>query len=125
MKGSTLDEHQENIKNEFQECVSFASRIIGVRCSDTVMQGDLSKGDNGGLKYQILPDPYEAKTTEARLDLFGFEDYFYKHYGKWKDRCYFDTPSEAFFNLIKAWHIWNNTISPDSKARFIERHRKL
>ena len=76
MKGSSLDEQQEFINDEFQECVSFASRIIGVNCSDTVMQGDSSKGDGNGIKYQIIPDFYEAKTMEERNNLLGFEDYF-------------------------------------------------
>jgi hypothetical protein len=124
MKGSSLDEHKEFISDEFQEGVAFASRIIGVDCSDTVMQGDSSKGDRSGIKYQILPDPYQAKTMEERNNLLGFEDYFYKHYGKWKDRCYFDTPSEAFFNVIKAWHIWNYSLSPDAKAKYIKKNKE-
>lgn len=126
MKGSSLDEHLEFIKDhdKFQECVNFASRIIGVECCDTVMKGDSEKGDMDGIKYQILPDPYEAKTMEKRNDLLGFESYFYKHYGKWKDRPYFDTPSEAFFNIIKAWNIWNTNLSPDAKAKYVNRNKE-
>ena len=126
MKGSSLDEHLEftNEQDHFQECVNFASRIIGIECSDTVMTGDSEKGDRAGIKYQILPDPYETKTMEERNDMLGFESYFYKHFGKWKDRPYFDTPSEAFFNVIKAWNIWNTSLSPDAKGKYINRNKE-
>lgn len=120
-----LDEHREFINDEFLECVEFASKIIGIECSDTVMKGDPEmEGNDKSTKYQITPDPYVTKDKEKRDDLLAFEKYFYEHYGKWKDRCYFDTPYEAFFNIVKARHIWDSNIPPHIKKEYLDRAKK-
>jgi hypothetical protein len=121
----TTDLQQEFIKDESQDMVRLASEIIGCECSDTGMQGDRKKDDQEGTKYQMLPDPYKAKTIEDRNNLFAFEDYFNANFGKWKERPYFDTPAQAFFNLIKAWQIWNHHLPENIKAKYIEHMKEV
>lgn len=122
---SSLDEQKEFIKDEFLECVEFASKIIGINCCDTLTIGDPEKeGEDKSTKFVITPDPYSTDKIEDRNNLLAFEKYFYEHYGKWKDRCYFDTPYEAFFNIIKAWQIWKNNIPPHIKGEYLKRAKK-
>jgi hypothetical protein len=121
----TIDLQQEYIDDSFQDCVEMASKIFGVECCDTVMQGDREKGDSDGIKYQILPDSYSAKTRELKVDFLAFESYYYDNFGKWKGRCYFDTPYEAFFNLIKAWEIWTKYLEQEIKQSYIEKTNRL
>ena len=118
-KKKTTELQQEFIKDEFQDIVNLASEIIGAECCDTVMQGCREKGEENMTKYQITADPYSAPTLNEQANLAAFENYFYKNYGKWKDRCYFDSPSQAFFALIKAWQIWNKDLSKDIKEGYI------
>jgi len=121
----TTNLQQEFIKDEFNDCVNLASEIIGCKCCDTVMQGDRDKGDEYGTKYQILPDSFRAKTVSDKVKLAGFEEYFYDNFGKWKERCYFDTPAQAFFNLMKAWHIWNNSLEKEIKNKYIKTSKRI
>lgn len=121
----TTELQQEFIVDEFSDIVNLASEIIGFRCCDTTMQGDSEKGDKEGTKYQITADPYSARTLADRINLAAFEDYFYENFGKWKDRAYFDTPSQAFFALIKAWQIWNKHLSPDLKQGYLKTMQDL
>lgn len=114
----TTDLHQEFIADEFNDLVKLASRIIGFKCCDTVMHGDSEKGDDIETKYQITPDAYSTSETKDRINLIAFEDYFYDNYGKWKERCYFDSPSQAFAAIIKAWDIWNNHIEREIKEEY-------
>ena len=121
----TINLHQEFIKDEYNDLVKLASEIIGFKCCDTVMQGDPSKNDNHGTKYQITADPYSTTNKEDRINLTAFENYFYKNYGKWKDRCYFDTPAQAFAAIIKAWNIWNVYLEKEIKEKFISFSREV
>jgi len=120
----TTELHQEYITDEYSDTVKFASEIIGFTCSETILLGDRAKGDEGPDKYQIIPDPYSASNNSDRINLAAFENYFYDNFGKWKDRCYFDTPSEAFYALMKAWHIWHNHLEHENKSQYIKQVRK-
>ena len=116
----TTNLQNEFIKDSFQDCVEIASRIFGTNCYDTVMQGDREKGDSEGTKYQILPEIPKNSTREVKVNFLAFETYFYDNFGKWKDRCYFDTPHEAFFNLIKAWEIWTKNLETETKQKYVD-----
>lgn len=106
----------------FFDCVNLASEIIGVKCSTTMMNGDPEKGDLEP-KYQIVPDPYTINDSEKRLEFLAFEDYFYENFGKWKGRSYFDSPSQAFVGIMKAWHIWNSG-SYELKKTYVKEARE-
>ncbi len=121
----TTDLQQEFIEDEFQDVVNFASKLIGFHCCDTVLSGDRGRGDDNTVKFQITADPYSANNLEDRINLAAFENYFYENYGKWKDRCYFDSPTQAFFALIKAWTIWNKDLSKEIKNGYIEPMKKF
>jgi hypothetical protein len=122
---TTTDLQQEFIKDSFHDCVEVASKIFGTKCFDTVMQGDREKGDSEGTKYQILPEIPLNSTKELKINFLAFESYFYDNFGKWKDRCYFDTPYEAFFNLIKAWEIWTKYLEANTKQKYLDQASHL
>jgi hypothetical protein len=121
----TINLQQEFITDSFHDCVEMASRIFGTKCYDTVMQGDPEKGDSIGTKYQILPEIPVTSSRDEKINFLAFESYFYENFGKWKDRCYFDTPFEAFFYLIKAWEIWTKYLDQEVKQKYIEQSSKL
>ncbi len=101
------------------ECTLLAGHILGVECCDTVTKGDREL-DFDITYFQITPDPYKAKTKEEREDYQAFNNYFYKNFGKHKDRCYFDTEHEAFYNIVKAWKIWKHILTTEEKQEYVQ-----
>lgn len=111
-----LQQHASEINGDdiFSECTQLAGVLLGVTCNDTLVTGDVESGHHG-LFFQITPEPYEAKTTEAQTEYKAFNNYFYENYGKQKGRCYFDTGFEAFYNVTKAWEIWKHVLTNEDK----------
>lgn len=114
-----IEQHNGVINNDdaLFELTLLAGEILGVECNDTVMAGDRTK-DFDITYYQITPDSYRATDGEARKNYEAFTNYFYANYGKHKDRCYFDTVHEAFFNIVKAWKIWENILDETEKGKY-------
>jgi hypothetical protein len=118
-RNKKLQQHSGDINDDdtLFECTILAGHILGVRCCDTVMSGDREL-DVDITYFQITPDPYGAKTEAERKEYEAFNDYFYENYGKHKDRCYFDTEHEAFYNIVKAWKIWKGILTDEEKSKY-------
>jgi len=118
-RNKKLQQHSGDINDDdtLFECTLLAASILGVRCCDTTMSGDREL-DFDITYFQITPDPYAAKTEEERKEYEAFNDYFYENYGKHKDRCYFDTEQEAFYNIVKAWKIWKGILTDEEKSKY-------
>lgn len=115
----SIEQHSSQINDDdtLFECTILAGEILGVKCCDTVMSGD--RDLNVDITYfQITPDPYSAKSENERKEYEAFNDYFYENYGKHKERCYFDTEHEAFYNIVKAWKIWNHILTENDKEKY-------
>ena len=108
-----------NDDDTLHECTILAGHILGVECCDTVMKGDRAL-DFDITFFQITPDPYQAPTETERRNYDAFNNYFYANYGKHKDRCYFDTEQEAFYNIVKAWNIWKHLLTDDVKKEYFQ-----
>lgn len=116
---------QEFIKDEYEDVVRLASKLIGTNCCNTIMEGNPKKGDGGRAKYQITPNIHLIKEDSQKINITAFNNYFYDNFGKWKDCCYFDTPSQAFFALIKAWAIWNDDLQNNIKLKYTKPVEKI
>lgn len=116
-QGLSQHKGQLDSTNEFFECGLLASRILGVECSDTAYSGTDEDG-NKVIYFQITPDSHEASTENEEANYEAFNYYFYQNYGMERDRCYFATPYEAFYNLIKAWAIWETVLDEPTKLEF-------
>jgi hypothetical protein len=112
-----LKQHRTKVseKDTLFECTLLAGKILGVPCNDT----EISSSE-GGATFQITPAPEDASTEKEFREYQAFLDYFHENYGMRKDRCYFPTHYEAFFNLIKAWKIWKEILSDDEKKRYFK-----
>lgn len=111
-------------ESEFFECSLLASYILGVDCSDTVY-GDKDAEGKQITFYQITPDPHEATTKEEEIDYEAFNNYFYANYGQENGKCHFETPHEAFYNLVKAWFIWKHHLEEQTKNGYLTLANKV
>lgn len=114
----------ENKSNELKEFTSLAAKVIGVKECGMIT----SIGQNNIVLIQIYIVKGNEFVYAERIELLAFNLFFRNNFGNKKNdelSCFFETPYEAFYALIKAWNIWKNSLDKEIKESFIsfERNR--
>jgi len=103
------------LNNNSAEYAKLAARIIGVKEVRVAFSGD-------NFRFDINHCP--PFIVSEKINYFAFNHYFYSNYGytvNGQYHCDFSTLSEAFFQLLNAWDIWNNSLDNNVRNEYIKK----
>lgn len=121
---------QISLYKEYEELMEVAKSITGFDCEIGNSERDLfveefkerEKLPKDKLFYFIRIDTNNIPDSKEEKILDAFNEYFTRNYSLFRNRLYFESPSDAVDKLKIAWNQWNNHYPTELKNELLDKY---